>query len=103
MVKTAKVDTQSNPSVARTGERLVVFSIKASAGGGSVWVRAGSAWVNRDVMWGASLCGPLSGGEGSAGLKKRDNWLNSRRITDGPTIREVDNAEPCKCLNPLWF
>ncbi len=35
-----------------SGQRLVVFSIKESKspGGGltSVWIRAGSAWVNRD-------------------------------------------------------
>lgn len=48
MVKAAKVGTQSSSSVAKPGERLVVFSIKPSAEGGSVWVRAGSAWVNRD-------------------------------------------------------
>ena len=30
-----------------SGGRLIVFSIKQSANG-SVWVKAGSAWVNRD-------------------------------------------------------
>lgn len=34
--------------------RLTVFSVKQTANG-SVWVKAGSAWTNRDVMWGASL------------------------------------------------
>jgi len=34
--------------------RLTVFSVRQTANG-SVWVKAGSAWTNRDVMWGASL------------------------------------------------
>jgi hypothetical protein len=30
------------------GKRLAVFSIKESKGGGSIWVRAGAAFVNKD-------------------------------------------------------
>ncbi len=30
------------------GKRYSVFSIRSVKGGQSVWVRAGSAWVNRD-------------------------------------------------------
>jgi hypothetical protein len=47
--------------------RLTVFSVKQTANG-SVWVKAGSAWTNRDVMWGASLCGTLG------------NWSRRRRF-----------------------
>jgi hypothetical protein len=31
-----------------SGKRYTVFSIKSAKGGSAVWVRAGSAWVNRD-------------------------------------------------------
>ncbi len=44
-----------------TGKRYQVFSIKETKQSDgkvtSVWVRAGSAWVNRDVMRGTLLCG----------------------------------------------
>lgn len=44
-------NTPSEPTVTITyekGARFEVFNIKESQSGGAIWVRAGSAWVNRD-------------------------------------------------------
>ena len=38
--------TEATPS--NVGRRLQVFAVKPSSNGGTVWVKAGSAWVNRD-------------------------------------------------------
>lgn len=43
-------------------KRYQVFSVKELVEGKdkkTVWVKAGSAWKNRDVMQGALLCGGL--------------------------------------------
>jgi hypothetical protein len=52
-------------------KRYQVFSVKELVEGKdkkTVWVKAGSAWKNRDVMWAASLCGALG------------NWSRRRRF-----------------------
>ena len=86
------------PEVLPVGKRLQVFSIKSDANGATMWVKAGSAWVNRDGSMNVYLdMLPLDGRlhirEALSTISEADE-VNKRAIRFG-ALEERHRADRC--------
>lgn len=65
------------------GKRYAVFSIRKQRNGSSTWVRAGSAWVNKDGSVNVYL-----------DVLPLDGVLHIREDTKGGPVKEPKDPEP---------